>query len=287
MTTRPAAPDWTSRPVPPLRHLLVDLLDNSKPHVNHAVLAVDIGEAESRRTALQRATGEAISRHAWMMHCLARAAIEHPVALTYRHGSRLVTFSSVDMLTTIERKLPGGERIPVGWTLRGVEKRTLHEVNRALRDAMKGDDAGDPTIAARRRLLRLPAFLRRLVMRRIAANPHRLRAAFGNIGLTSLHVPGLEIAAAPFPPSLMTIALGVGTISREVRLAADGTPVVRPFVHLGLAVDHAVADGMPAARFVHRLHELLATAHGLDDSFLGDCRGHPRAHHRPSEGEPA
>lgn len=260
--------EWTSRPIPALRRLLVDLLDNSKPHVNYAVLAVEIGEAESRRQALQRKIGVGVSRHAWIMHCLARAAIEHPIALTYRRRGQFVTFSTVDMLTTIERRLPGGERIPVGWTLRGVERRTLFEVNLALRQAVRGDDARDPTIAARRRLLRLPGFVRRHIMRRIASDPHRLRAAFGNIGLTSLHVPGLEMSAAPLPPSITTVALGVGTVDRQVRLASDGTPESRPILHLGLAVDHAVADGMPAARFAHRLQELLSGGHGLDESLV-------------------
>lgn len=40
--------ECTSRPIPPLRGLLVDPLGNSKPRVGDAALAFEIGEGEWR-----------------------------------------------------------------------------------------------------------------------------------------------------------------------------------------------------------------------------------------------
>lgn len=262
-------PDWTSKPFPPLRHLLVDLLDNSRPHINYGIATVDITAAEARRHALQRETREAISFHAWAMHCLARAAIENPIVLTYRHRNQLVTFQSVDLCTVIDRRLPNGVRIPVAWTLRNADKLGLFATNQALRRAMKGSD-DNHTTAQRRKLLLLPGFLRRWVMRRIFSNPHHMRRFYGNLGLTNLQLPGLNSSFIPLPPSCFTLTVGLGSITREYRLNAQGTPTEHAILHLGGAMDHAVVDGIPAAAFQSRFHNLLSEGFGLDESYLAD-----------------
>jgi len=266
--------DWTSRPFPPLRHLLVDMLDNSRPHVNYGIGTVDITAAEARRHTLQRETRRALSFHAWTMHCLARAAMEHPTLLTYRHRKDLVTFKTVDLCTVIERRLPNGVRIPVGWTLRGAESLSLFDTNEALRQAMKGTGDDDATTRQRRKLLRLPGFIRRWVMRRIFNNPHLLRRYYGNLGLTNLQFPGMNSSFTPLPPSVCTLTIGIGTIARDVVVDAQGAPRERATLHMALAIDHAVVDGIPAAAFLHRFHELLSAATGLDDSYLADFQRH-------------
>jgi hypothetical protein len=168
----------------------------------------------------------------------------------------------------IDRRLPNGVRIPVGWTLRRAESLSLLGVNAALRMALKGREDADTTTVDRRRLLRLPPFVRRWRMRQIASNPHLVRRYFGNIGLTNLQMPGLNSPFTPLPPSLCTVSVALGSITREIRPDQQGHPQQRTLLHLAAAVDHAVVDGIPGAAFYMRFHDLLSSGHGLDDTYL-------------------
>lgn len=263
--------DYTSQPFPAMRHLVLGVLNNHRPHTNYAVASVDITESQAKRQTIQRATRQAISFHAWAMYCLTRAAVDHPEVLTFIHGRRMLTYQSVDLATVIDRRLPDGVRIPVGWTLRGAEKYDLYGINQELRRTLKGDHSDDETVALRRKLLRLPGWLRRWQMRRIGGNPHLLRRYHGNIGLTNLQAPGLTMPFAPLPPNLYTLTLALGSISREWRLGPDGNASERQILHVVGAADHAVLDGAAMAAFSARLGQLFQSGYGLDDSYREAC----------------
>ena len=261
-------PSFSIRPFPRLRHLLIDLLRSHRPHTCYSVSSVDITEAQAKRLELQRRTRQALSFHAWVMHCLIRAALDHPEVLTYRHKKSLVTFNGVDIGTVIDRRLPNGVRIPVGWVLRSGENLTLAAVNSALRAAMKSSDESDATTAMRRRLLRFPSWIRRWKVRQIMANPCLLKHYHGNIGLTNLQAPGLTMPFMPMPPNIYTLTLGIGSISREFRPDSQGNISERSLLHVTGAADHAVIDGAPLAAFSAHFLKLLQEGYGLDEMYV-------------------
>jgi hypothetical protein len=141
-------------------------------------------------------------------------------------------------------------------------------IHEELRAALKGDLTRTEEVRRRRRLLLLPKPLRALVLRRIAADPHRLRQVQGTIGLTSLQRPGLDFRMVPFPPNPFTLSLAVGGIDTRAAVAG-GAP--RRMLSIGGAMDHAVIDGAALARFSIALQARLADAAGL--SALEDSAG--------------
>jgi pyruvate/2-oxoglutarate dehydrogenase complex dihydrolipoamide acyltransferase (E2) component len=72
-------------------------------------------------------------------------------------------------------------------------------------------------------------------------------------------VPG--ILAWGIPLSLHPLAIGIGGIARR----SDGGKATEVLA-LSVVFDHAVTDGAPVGRFVHRLHELMTLADGLAEA---------------------
>jgi pyruvate/2-oxoglutarate dehydrogenase complex dihydrolipoamide acyltransferase (E2) component len=66
------------------------------------------------------------------------------------------------------------------------------------------------------------------------------------------------ILAWGIPLSLHPLAVAVGGIAQR---GTDAQP--QEILALTVAFDHAVIDGAPVGRFVHRLHELMTRADGL------------------------
>ena len=62
----------------------------------------------------------------------------------------------------------------------------------------------------------------------------------------------------PFAPMLFntSAALGIGRVRDRV-IAVNGVPAVRPMVTLTCCLDHAVWNGMAAARFLTELRDIL------------------------------
>ncbi len=77
-------------------------------------------------------------------------------------------------------------------------------------------------------------------------------------------VPGLLTRG--IPPALHPLGIGVGGITR--RAGVDGR---RDILALSVVFDHAVTDGAPVGRFIHRLHELMTVAGELGGSDADDA----------------
>jgi pyruvate dehydrogenase E2 component (dihydrolipoamide acetyltransferase) len=77
----------------------------------------------------------------------------------------------------------------------------------------------------------------------------------GTFTITNLGMFGIDSFAPIVNPPESAI-LGVGRIA-ERPAGRDGQLVLRPSMTLSLSVDHRVADGAPAARFLQRVKELL------------------------------
>jgi pyruvate/2-oxoglutarate dehydrogenase complex dihydrolipoamide acyltransferase (E2) component len=63
-------------------------------------------------------------------------------------------------------------------------------------------------------------------------------------------------AAVVIPITPMTLTMSIGSTEKKLVLQ-DGQVVERDFIHLNINVDHAIIDGAPLMRFVHRFKEVL------------------------------
>ncbi|HEY3219018.1 MAG TPA: dihydrolipoamide acetyltransferase family protein [Candidatus Limnocylindria bacterium] len=86
---------------------------------------------------------------------------------------------------------------------------------------------------------------------------HARGDAFGSAAITvsNLGTFGVDRFTAIVSPPEAAI-LAVGRVSERV-VAIDGAPVIRPMVSLTLTVDHRVADGVDAARYLDDVVKLL------------------------------
>lgn len=262
--------EWTYReaPWPVLRNLTTTVLDLQRPHTFLGQTTANVGLTLSRLAHCQKITRRAQSLHAYLMYCMARAAIEHPAVLTYRHRGRLITFDSADVGTALNKRLPDGNRLPVVAILREANSSSAAQIQHEFRLATRSDLTDDPALRARRRLAPWPAWLRKWVLRRALANPFRLRELYGNIQITSLQQSGTQSPLWAFPANFGTVAFAAGAVSPGFVPGPTGQPVLTQLLPLAGAIDHDVLDGMAAVGFTRRFVELIETAAGLDDNYV-------------------
>ena len=263
------APRYSERPWPVVRNALTTLLDQSRAHAIYGFGEADVTDALAAIQRIQKMLRVAVSLQAFLMYCLAQALREHPVMLTYRHKRKLITFDDVDMLTPLDKRLPGGVRIPVGHIVRGAQNKSLAELNWELRKATKAVDLDqDPAVQMRRRFARMPAPVRHWIARRTMRNPFLLKKIHGTTGITSVQSHGFSNPLFPLPPTIHTASISVGNVCERLKLNEDGAVIKRKIICLTGAADHDVVDGMQLARFSCRIVDLIESASGLDEQFI-------------------
>lgn len=259
-------------PWPVLRNAVESLLLQHRPHTCYGFSEADVTTALTTIAAYQRELRIAVSFHAFALHCLARAAAEHPAVLTYRYRRKLITFEDVDVGTAIDQRLPDGVRLPVGYTVRAAQTKSLADLNWELRQAIRARQIDSEALRLRRRVARWPRIARRLVSWRIGRNPFLLRRFHGVIGLTNLQSPGLDTPFYALPPNIFTLTLAIGSTVKRPTTPGDEPNTGKKIVCLAAGADHLVVDGMALSRFAQRLVQLLESAAGLDRQFLLETR---------------
>jgi pyruvate/2-oxoglutarate dehydrogenase complex dihydrolipoamide acyltransferase (E2) component len=228
----------------------------------HAFLEVDVTEARRRLRERRARTGESRSFTAFVIACLARAVDEDRGVQAFRRGRRLVVFDAVDVATLVEVGVVG-QRVPLPYVVRDAAHRTCDDISQEIRAAQRDGGLVREVRRQMRPLRLVPKPVRWLLWRALARSPRTRTRYGGTVVVTSLgsvtSVRGWGVGMVSYP-----VSLTVGGIHREPTLR-DGQLVERELLRLTISLDHEVVDGAPAARFVHRLCELLEQAHGLED----------------------
>jgi hypothetical protein len=260
-------------PWPRLRNVLLMFFERQRPHAIRGTIEIDVTETLKRIRALERETRIALPFHAFATHCVAQGVNEFPLFNTYRRGDSLIAFDDVDILSPLDKRLPDGVRIPVGHILRGAQRKSLAAINWELRQAIRADDlADDPAVKLRRRVANAPAWMRRLLGRRIVADPVRLREGHGTVLVSTVQLPGFAQPYAIVAGTVHTLALFVGSISNRLMLNADGNVEQRKVLCLSGAFDHDILDGAAIAQFIRRLVQLFETGAGLDANYVDETK---------------
>jgi hypothetical protein len=112
-------------------------------------------------------------------------------------------------------------------------------------------------------VLAMPRWLRLIIIRAfILGNPWRMQDTMGTVVVTSLGTVG-RISGWIIPTSMHPLSIGIGSLTKKPVLH-QGTFQKRSFLHLTIAIDHDVIDGMPALKFVDDLVNNLESGSGLD-----------------------
>ncbi len=109
--------------------------------------------------------------------------------------------------------------------------------------------------ADRKRLGETCAELKSLVDRCRSGKQSQADLSGGTFTITNLGAFGIDVFD-PIIVSPQSCILGVGRIADKV-VAANKAIEIRPMMNLCLSFDHRVLDGVPAARFLQRMKELM------------------------------
>lgn len=259
---------YREEPWPQLRNLVEGVLRQHRPFTSWGLGEADVTDALVAIRDAQKRLRCAVSFHAFVLHCLARAASENPGVLTYRRGKRLLTFEDVDVATAVDKRFANGVRMPAVYTVRAAQDKSLAQVNWELRHGVRDDQSATDAVQRRHALMRMPALLRRFIGWRMGRDPLLLRRYYGNIGLTSLHNPAFQNPFHVVAPNIYSLTMAIGSVTERVVLDAEGRPQTRKIACLSAGADHAVIDGAGLARFAHRFAQLLQSADGLDARFI-------------------
>lgn len=118
-------PEYSRIDYPSVRQLTMDIgvLDRKK-HYMRSLLEVDVTDV-LEKIKVSRASGQKMSFLGWFLKILADTVSRHPPINGIRRGRhQVITFSSVNVATVVEKKV-NGTAVPLPLLLRNVNNRSL------------------------------------------------------------------------------------------------------------------------------------------------------------------
>ncbi|MFU8827590.1 MAG: 2-oxo acid dehydrogenase subunit E2 [Brevefilum sp.] len=256
---------------PAVRQFTADVGKLSKEkHTIQAFIEVDVTDALARIKTL-RSPAYKVSFLAWFIKVLVDTVEHHPPVNGIKKGrKRVVVFKQVDVSTIFE-KLVEQVAVPLPLVVRRANAKSPLQISQEIQDAVNqplqnqkspGVGAGDNKLLIMLGLI-LPQWLRLFIMRNlILRNPKRMQATMGTVLVTSLGTVG-QISTWILPTSIHPLSIGIGTLVKKPYLVG-GEVQSRQILHLTVALDHDVIDGMPARAFIADLVDRLSRGYALE-----------------------
>lgn len=238
-----------------------------KRHNMYALLEVDVTRARQFIAEHKLRTGEQISFTGYLISCLARAVDENKAVQAYKKGHRqLVMFDDVDVGFMIELN-KGEQRLVRGHVIRAANRKTFWEIHQEIRSVQSNQTPADSEAAARfRSALQLPWPLSKLFgaafCMAVKRDPTIITSMAGTVGISSVGMFGKGHSGWGISIGSHVLDLVVGGTARKLA-EMDGRIESRDMMSLTIIFDHDVIDGAPAARFTHKLVELIESGYGL------------------------
>ncbi|MBD3190415.1 MAG: dehydrogenase [Candidatus Heimdallarchaeota archaeon] len=255
------------------RLLLKEFTEQSK-YYNHifGLVELDVTKGREYIRKHQEKTGEKLSFTAWIMKCIAQAITEFPELQTFtrgRNSRKTITFFDVDIKCLIEKEIKG-KKIPIFHIIRKANEKSFLEIHEEIRQAQKYDrdqrKKEQKIKQQRKRLVKLPRFLRKIFWKRVMTDPFRMKKHYGTIGLTSMGMFGKAVQSGwAIPKTAHTTTFALGAVSKKPVVNEKNEIIIREFLCTTIIVNHDTVDGGPAARFVARLNELTKSGFGLSE----------------------
>ncbi|TNE80471.1 MAG: hypothetical protein EP332_07600 [Bacteroidetes bacterium] len=247
----------------PIRNLVAEQMSLARQTNNiHSLFELDITFL-LEKIKEHRRQGHVFSYSTYLMFCLAHSLQEFPEMLDMRLGTKhRIRFTQVDLMTIVERKQKGQASVPMGYIIRDCGRKSLDEITAEIRHAQKINPLDIEGVRERRKLLKLPTFLRKWMLRRIHKDPRKFVQYYGNVSLSSLHMAdnnrfwfGIPLSASPL------CVVPAGVYKKVVK--RDGQFVERDFASFSMTINHDLSDGSPSLRFGKVFADKIENAFGL------------------------
>lgn len=230
----------------------------------HALTEVDISEPRRRIREHRERTGKSLSLTAYVVTCLSRALMEQPELNAFRRGRKLILLDDITVNTLVERDI-GGEKVPEPWPVVAAQTKTYRLIHDEIRAAQAHESDRLGTLSGSPWYLRfLPERAARWFVR-LAARSTTMAKRYGVVGVTAVGMFGAGAAWA-IPLTAATVTVTVGSIVRRPVLDDDGALANREHLCLTVSFNHDIVDGAPAARFIKRFAEMLASGDAVDEA---------------------
>lgn len=256
--------EFTAKPWPPLRDVLALFLRQNRPYNISGFSEIDMTNAKALLDEI-KALGDQLSLNTYLVYVTARAAVNNPQTLSFKRGRKLIFFSHANISLAILKKLPNGLEIPVLYTVKAADQKSLSELNRELRDAIEGDLTSDKNVKNRRFLSKCPRFVQRFVYWYIFRDPLRINQHFGNIGLTNVRLADVHNPFIGFPPNVYTAQIAITGVLKKILPNDSGAPEARDVLSVASSVDHLTMDGIAVAKFAKDFNDMIEQAEGLKE----------------------
>lgn len=254
------------------RRMSIDGLDAVTPgHRTFGLVELDVTLASERIAAMQR-RGQRVSLFAFVVACIAKALAEHRPLNAIMSGRKIFRFEDVDVSMALEVDTPEGP-YPYQLALRRAQTKSAAEIYAEI-EAARQRHAANEAVGRESHffetmmtfLVWLPRFVRLWLLRRLTSFPLAVKRWSGTTFVTSVgkfaSLPGFVI---PFAAGPMAASFALGSVVEKPVLRGQELRN-RTFLALTVIVNHDLVDGGPAARFVHRLQQLVEGADALPES---------------------
>ncbi len=254
-------------------------------HSMFGLLEVDVTLARHAARSL-RSKGQSVSFTAWMIKAVGNAIARNRAAhaAAFRKNKNIV-FSGADIALPVE-KMVHGTLVPVPVRVKQADAKTVQaiqqEIDSALvRPVVREQDfiLGEHpfSTAALKLYYGLPQWMRLAFMRWLFRNPFRAKRHAGTAIVTTVNAVGRSAGWILPTRSLHNLAICLGSISKKPWVVG-GEIRIREIMHLTIAFDHDVIDGMPARRFTYDLVSHIEKGI-LGDGASGGCVDEPQESH--------
>jgi hypothetical protein len=252
------------------RRIWLNALDLSGPtHWMYGLLEVDVTIAQQLITHHKERTSEQLSFTGFLVYCMARAVDENKQVQAYLIGrKKIVTFDDVNVGLMIEHK-EGEKTALMGHNIMGANHKTYRQIHEEIRSAQSAPvpaNRGMPSWFRSVMSLRWPlSKLVNILMSITTSHDPTIRvAASGTVAVTAVGMFGKGHSGWGIATTPVSLSMVVGSIATKPAVV-EGRIEAREILNLTVMFDHDVIDGAPAARFVHRLVELIESGYGLDE----------------------
>ena len=218
-----------------MRKMVADTVTRSRqtaPHI-HIQMEVDMSQAVALQPQLvatvQKTYSTKLTYTDVLIKAVARTLPNHPLCNAALIGDEIRLYQSVNLGIAVATDT--GLVVPV---IRDADKKALGAVSVELKELVERCRTGKQTAED---------------------------LADGTFTITNLGAFGVD-AFDPILVPPQSCILGVCRIAPKP-VAVDGEVAVRPMMNLCLSIDHRVLDGVPAARFLKDLKELLENPLGI------------------------